>query len=123
MRESMLASPPYRAARPTAIRLAEVENAVLDVLDARGIRPGDKVFVGDIETAMDSRGYPGKWVKRALESLIRKGRLRHSGASYLEPASPQALAEGASQVVRTAQPGTPRRLARQKRRRTALFGP
>jgi hypothetical protein len=123
MRESILASPPNRAARPTAIRLAEVENAVLDVLDARGIRPGDKVFVGDIETAMDSRGYPGKWVKRAVESLIRKDWLRHSGASYLEPASPPSPADGVPKVARTSQRRPSRRQARQKRRRTALFGP
>ena len=112
---------PNRAVRPTAIRLAEVENAVLDVLETRGIGSGQSVFVGDIETAMDSRGYPGKWVKRAVESLIHKGRLRHSGASYLEPATPTPTADMVPGVTRASRPRTPRRAARQKRRRAALF--
>jgi len=114
---------PFRAARPTAIRLAEVENAVLDVLDSRGIKPGQRVFDGDIETTMDSRGYPGKWVKRALESLIRKGWLRHSGARYLEPTSRRPTGDEASTPAKAAHPKTPRRAARQKRRRTGLFNP
>jgi hypothetical protein len=117
----LVANVPNRAARPTAIRLAEVENAVLDVLDTRGIRSGQSVFVGDIETAMDSRGYPGKWVKRAVESLLRKGWLRHSGASYLEPATPDPVADSAPGTARASRTKVPRRQARQKRRRTTLF--
>ena len=114
---------PFRAARPTAIRLAEVENAVMDVLDSRGIKPGQRVFVGDIEIAMDSRGYPGKWVKRAVESLIRKGWLRHSGARYLEPTSRRPAAEDVPPTTKAARPRPPRRRARQKRRQTGLFNP
>ena len=79
-----------RAVRPTAIRLAEVENAVLDVLETRGRGASRGAFMGDIETAMDSRGYPGKWVKRALESLVRKGRLRLAGPRYVELTTAEA---------------------------------
>jgi hypothetical protein len=106
----------HRAARPTAIRLTEVENAVLDVLDIRDVRPGKPVYVGDIETAMDSRGYPGKWVKRALDSLIRKGLLRAAGPRYLEPA------EVAPPLPKPASAGkASRRKPGQRRRRAALF--
>jgi hypothetical protein len=114
---------PFRAARPTAIRLAEVENAVLDVLDSRGVQAGQRVFVGDIETAMDSRGYPGKWVKRAVEAMIRKGWLRHSGARYLELTSRRPAREDVQAAAKAARPKAPRRQARQKRRRTGLFSP
>jgi len=96
---------------------------VLDVLDARGIKPGQRVFIGDIETAMDSRGYPGKWVKRAVESMIRKGWLHHSGARYLELTSRRPPADEPTTPAETAHPKPPRRQARQKRRRTGLFNP
>jgi hypothetical protein len=106
----------HRVTRPTAIRLTEVENAVLDVLDVRGVRPGNPVFVGDIETAMDSRGYAGKWVKRALESLIRKGFLRVAGPRYLEQA------ENGPPEPKPTPAGKPaRRKPVQRRRRAALF--
>jgi hypothetical protein len=108
-----------RAARPTAIRLAEVENAVLDIFEAGRRGPGPAMFVGDIDTALDSRGYPGKWVKRALESLVRKGLLRHAGASYLEPVATRPDGEaGAAASSRSA-----RRKVRPKQRRKTLFGP
>lgn len=105
-----------QAARPTAIRLTEVENAVLDVLDVRGVEPGKPVFVGDIETAMDSRGYPGKWVKRALESLIRKGFLRAAGPRYIEP-----VEAGPPEPKPTPAGRASRRKPGQRRRRAALF--
>jgi hypothetical protein len=103
-----------RAVRPTAIRLAEVENAVLDVLETRGRGPGRGAFMGDIETAMDSRGYPGKWVKRALESLVRKGRLRLAGPRYVELTTAEA-----GTAVQSAR--APRRKPASRRRRAALF--
>lgn len=72
-----------RAAFPTAIRLTEVENAVLNVLDERGIKVGQTIFVGEIDIAMDARGYAGRWVIQAVESLVKKGLLQRSGATYV----------------------------------------
>jgi len=66
---------------PTAIRLTEVENAVLNVLDDRGVRSGQTIFVGEVDIAMDARGYSGRWVVQAVESLVKKGLLQRCGSS------------------------------------------
>lgn len=110
-----MATASNRAARPTAIRLVEVENSLLDVLEARGVLPGQVVAVGEIEMAMDARGYPGKWVKRAVESMIRKGWLRSAGTGALE------TAELPSAAARMSRPRALRSPSRQKRRRPLLF--
>lgn len=70
-----------RADFPTAIRLTEVENAVLNVLDERGVRTGETVFIGEVDIAMDARGYSGRWVVQAVESLVKKGLLQRRGPS------------------------------------------
>jgi len=70
-----------RADFPTAIRLTEVENAVLNVLDERGVKIGETIFVGEVDIAMDARGYSGRWVVQAVEALVKKGLLQRCGPS------------------------------------------
>jgi len=64
--------------------MPEVENAVLDVLDYRGVGPGGTIPFIEIEVSMDARGYPLKWVRRAVTSLIGKGVLRSAGFSAVQ---------------------------------------
>ena len=94
-----------RAAFPTAIRLTEVENAVLNVLDERGIREGKSIYLGEIDVAMDARGYAGRWVVHAVESLVKKGLLRRSGPSYLTRTDQTS-------TIRSTRTRTPHRRAR-----------
>jgi hypothetical protein len=64
------------AAAPGAVRLPEVVNAVLDVLDARAVKPSQRVSFVEIEVGMDARGYAIKWVRRAVEVLVDMGALQ-----------------------------------------------
>jgi hypothetical protein len=66
-----------RAASPGAVRLPEVVTAVLDVLDARGVKAGQQVAFVELEVGMDARGYPIKWVRRAVAVLVNMGVLRN----------------------------------------------
>ena len=72
------------ATAPAAIRMPEVVNAVLEVLDARGVKVGQQVAFVEIEVAMDARGYSSRWVQRAVAALVDKGVLRAVGGSILE---------------------------------------
>jgi hypothetical protein len=72
-----------RVARPTAIRLTEVMNAVLRAIDERDIKPGQTVRFIDVETALDAAGYPARWVPRAVETLVEQGRLQDARTTEL----------------------------------------
>ena len=71
---------PTTLAVPNAVRLPEVEIAVLAALDERGITAGQVVPFVEIEVAMDARGYSVKWVRRAVDSLATKGSTRCASA-------------------------------------------
>ncbi|TXL70596.1 hypothetical protein FHP25_33625 [Vineibacter terrae] len=96
--------------RPLAIRLSEVEGQILDVMDERASGPERSIALGALDTAMDARGYSGRAVLRAVESLIGKGVLGRAGSGYL-----QRLADPPTAAMRRRRPA-PRR----PRRNTGL---
>jgi hypothetical protein len=72
------------ATTPGTVRLPEAENALLDVLDDRGVGIDQTVPLVEIEVAMDARGYAVRWVRRAVEALVSHGVLRHAGGGAVQ---------------------------------------
>ncbi|TXL70612.1 hypothetical protein FHP25_33715 [Vineibacter terrae] len=108
-----MTSKPKPTALPVALRLLEVQNAILDVFDERRSRPGSALHMAEIQLAMDRRGYGGRLVTRAIEGLCRAGRLRRLGPNDLELCAAPPTAAAARKTRRT---GRRSRL----KRRTAL---
>jgi hypothetical protein len=69
---------------PDAIRLTEVETEVMAALDDRDIASGQTVSFVELEVAMDGRGYPIRWVRRAVDSLVQKGALQYAGGNAIQ---------------------------------------
>jgi hypothetical protein len=79
--------------RDRPIRLPAVANAALDVLEARGIAPGDIIPLSDLQVTMDARGYHGRWVTRAVGLLVLAGRLGFASEGMIEVVSTEPVAE------------------------------
>ncbi len=109
-----MTSKPKPTVLPTAPRLLEVQNTILDVFDERRCRPGSALHMAEIQLAMDRRGYGGRLVTRAIEGLCRSGRLRRLSSNDLELC--EALQPAAAAVKKARRAGRRSRL----KRRTAL---
>lgn len=65
--------------RPVPIRLPKVEQAVLHAMDASGVDAGHALPYQELHLMLIGRLYSGRWIERAVESLVDKELLAVEG--------------------------------------------
>jgi hypothetical protein len=66
--------------RSPAHRLTDAEGALLDEIAILARREGPEVPIKDLELRLEERGFSDVQTRRALMSLLRRGRVSLSGA-------------------------------------------
>jgi len=66
--------------RPPTHRLTDAEGALLDEIAILARHEGPEVPIKDLELRLEERGFTDVQTRRALMSLLRRGRVSLSGA-------------------------------------------